>query len=390
MRTAIAALTILALSSPLLAQDAKTLRARGLELGYNLDHDQALAAFEAAIAADPTDPAAYRLAAATAWIQLLFNQGAITVDDYLGQARANIPKPKPDPILAAHFHEALQQAIAISEARLRDRSSDADAHFQVGSAYGFLASYTATIEGRLFASFSPARRAYREHERTLELDPSRHDAGLSVGMYRYAVANLGAPLRLVAHLAGFGGDRERALHLVEEAARQPSDVQANAMFTLILIYNRESRYDAALRVVADLKQRFPRNRLLWLEEGNTALRAGRPRDAKVALEAGLARFHDDPRPRAWGEAARWRLAYGSALVALQDPLAERELRAAIQLATSDWVRGRAHKELARLAVHRGERSQAIAEVLTAEPLCRADRDEDCLADIHQLMKAKGR
>ena len=85
-------------------------------------------------------------------------------------------------------------------------------------------------------------------------------------MYRYAVANLGAPLRLVAHLAGIGGDRERALHLVEEAASQPSDVQANAMFTLILIYNRESRYDAALRVVADLKQRFPRNRLLWLEE----------------------------------------------------------------------------------------------------------------------------
>jgi tetratricopeptide (TPR) repeat protein len=162
------------------------------------------------------------------------------------------------------------------------------------------------------------------------------------------------------------------------------------MFTLILIYNRESRYDAALRVVADLKQRFPRNRLLWLEEGNTALRAGRPRDAKVALEAGLARFHDDPRPRALGEAARWRLAYGSALVALQDPLAESELRAAIQLATSDWVRGRAHKELARLAVQRGERSQAIAEVLTAEPLCRADRDDDCLADIHQLMKAKGR
>ena len=90
--------------------------------------DNSVAAFEAAIAADPTDPAAYRLAAATAWIQLLFNQGAITVDDYLGQARANIPKPKPDPILAAHFHEALQQAIAISEARLRDRSSDAEQH----------------------------------------------------------------------------------------------------------------------------------------------------------------------------------------------------------------------------------------------------------------------
>jgi tetratricopeptide (TPR) repeat protein len=373
-----------------LAPDAKSLRARGLELGYNLDHDQAFEAFRAAIAADPADPTAYRLAAATAWIQLLFNQGAITVDDYLGQARANIPKPKPDPALAGNFHDVLQQAIAISETRLRNRPSDADAHFQVGSAYGFLASYTATIEGRLIGSFSPARRAYREHERTIELDPKRYDAGLTVGLYRYAVSNLRAPLRLVAHLAGFGGDRERAIRLIEDAARGASDVQPNAMFTLILIYNRESRYDAALRVIADLKQRFPRNRLLWLEEANTALRAGRPRDARAAIEAGLMRFHDDLRPRAFGEAARWRLAHGSALAALRDRAADAELRAAIELATSDWVRGRAHKELGRLAAQRGDHTAALAEYRTAEPLCRADRDDDCVDEIRGLLKAKGR
>ena len=42
-------------------------RARGLEHGYNLDREEALAAFEDAIAADPGDPSAYRLAAATVW-----------------------------------------------------------------------------------------------------------------------------------------------------------------------------------------------------------------------------------------------------------------------------------------------------------------------------------
>jgi tetratricopeptide (TPR) repeat protein len=389
MRTVVAALTILALATNCLgsdprqsSQDAKSLRAQGLELGYNLDHDQALAAFQAAIAADPTDPTAYRLAAATAWIQLLFNQGSITVDDYLGQARANIPKPRANPALAANFHDALEQAIAISETRLRNRPSDADAHFQVGSAFGFLASYTATVEGRLIGSFSPARRAYREHERTLELDPKRYDAGLIVGLYRYAVSNLRAPLRLVAHLAGFGGDRDRAIRLIEDAARVPSDVQANALFTLILIYNRESRYDAALHVIADLKERFPRNRLLWLEEANTALRAGRPRDARAAIEAGLTRFHDDP--------ARWRLAHGSALVALRDPAAGAELHTAIELATSDWVRGRAHKELGRLAGQRGDHTTALTEYRTAEPLCRNDRDDDCVDDIHALLRVKGR
>ena len=391
IRAATAAVTILVTAAaPGMAQDARALGAKGLELGYNLDHDQALAAFQAAIAADPTDPASYRLAAATAWVQLLFKQGAITVDDYLGQARANIPKPPPDPLLAASFHDTLQHAIETSEARVRDRSNDADAHFQVGSAYGFLASYTATIEGRLFASFSPARRAYREHERALALDPRRADAGLVVGMYRYAVANLRTPLRLVARIAGFGGDRERGLRLVEDAARQPSDVQPNALFTLILLYNREERFDAALGVIGDLQRRFPRNRLLWLEQANTALRAGRPGDAKAAIETGLERFRDDPRPRAFGEMSRWQLTHGTALAALRDPRADSELQAALASATRDWVRGRAHKELGRRAEQRGDRGRAVTEFRIAEALCRTDRDSDCVDDIRALMEGMGR
>ena len=246
------------------AQSA-ALRVRGLQFGYDLDHEEALVTFKNAIAADPSDPAAHNLAAGIAWIDLLFRQGAITVDDYLGQARANIPRAAPSADLDAAFHNALRQALTLSEERLRQHPADADAHYQVGAAYGFLASYTATVEGRLLGSLGAARRAYHEHERTLELDPRRKDASLIVGMYRYAVSGLPAPLRLLAHLVGFGSDRQRGLRMVEDAARFPSDVQPNALFTLILIYNREARYDDALRVIGDLQRRFPRNRLLWLE-----------------------------------------------------------------------------------------------------------------------------
>src|SRR5205814_5056382 len=184
---------------------------------------------------------------------------------------------------------------------------------------------TATVEGRVLGSLGPARRAYHEHERVLALDPARKDAGLIVGLYRYAVAALPAPLRLMARLAGFGGGRERGLRMVEEAARYPSDVQSNALFTLILMYNREARYDDALRVIGELQRRYPRNRLLWLEAGHTALRAGRPADAKAALEEGLARLSRDGRPRAAGEDARRHRGYGTGVVALQDVRpAERE------------------------------------------------------------------
>ena len=47
------------------AAESACLRAEGLHLGFNLDHAEALAAFRAAITANPEDPAPHRLAAAT-------------------------------------------------------------------------------------------------------------------------------------------------------------------------------------------------------------------------------------------------------------------------------------------------------------------------------------
>ena len=248
---------------------AAALRARGLDLGYNLDYEDALAAFRAAIDADPTHPAAYRLVAATMWINALFRQGAVTAEDYLGQARSDVARQPVTQSFDSAFHTNIDRALALADERLRDHPDDPDAHFQVGAAYAFLTTYKATVEGRVAGGFRTARRAYNEHERALTLDPRRHDAGLTVGLYRYGVSTLSAPLRLLAGLVGFGGGRERGLHLVEEAAAYSSDVQANARFTLIVIYNREQRYDDALRVIHELQQQYPRNRLLWLEEGST-------------------------------------------------------------------------------------------------------------------------
>jgi tetratricopeptide (TPR) repeat protein len=360
---------------------------QGLDLGFNLDHEEASAVFRSAIAEDPTNPTGYRLWAANAWIGLLFRQGAITVDDYLGQARARLSRQTTEPETRAAFHRTLREALAVAEGRLRRDPSDLDARYEVGAAYGCLASYTATIEGRLLDSLRPARRAYREHQRVLELDPRRKEAGLVVGTYRYAVSSLPAPLRLFARIAGVGGDRQRGLRMVEEAARHRSDAQPSARFVLVLMYTRERRYDDAIRVIQGLREQFPRNRLLWLEEAHTWLRAGRPAEARAAVVEGLVRFASDPRPRASGEDARWRYAHGAALLALGDRrAAEPELRAALEGATRDWVAGRAHKELGTLAGLDGDRARALAEYRLAEGLCRRDRDDECANEAKALMR----
>jgi tetratricopeptide (TPR) repeat protein len=363
------------------------LRARALDLGFNLDHAEALATFKAAIAADPLDPAAHRLTAAVLWIHALFQQGAVTADDYLGQVRSQVQRKPPPAEMAAAFRSHLDRALALADERLRVNPRDADAHFQVGAAHGFLASYTATIEGRVMGGFGAARRAYREHNRALELDPNRKDAGLIVGMYRYAVSLLPWHWRLLADLAGFDGDRDRGLRLIEDAAAYPSDVQTNALFTLVVIYNREKRYDAALDVIAELQRRYPRNRLLWLEAGTTALRAGRFGAGRDALEQGLAKLAGDRRPRAFGEEARWHYAYGTALVGLrQIDAAERELRTALAAEAQEWIHGRARTELGKLADLRGDRVRAVEEYQEARRICRAHDDSACSEEAARLLK----
>jgi tetratricopeptide (TPR) repeat protein len=368
-------------------RDVSGLLARGIELGYNLDHQEAAAAFREAVAADPSSVAAHRLAAAAAWMAILFEQGAITIEDYLGEARSSAPRPSPNPALAAAFRTHVDRAIALAAQRLRERPDDADAHYQAGAAHALLASYIATVEGRVSGSFGPARRAYREQERALALDPGRKDAGLITGTYRYTISSLSLPARLFARLAGFGSGRERGIALVEAAAAHPSDAQPGARFMLVLLYNRERRYDDALRVITGLRESFPRNRLLWLEAGSTALRAGRPTAAAAAIEQGFLHLGRDQRPRAGGEISRWHLAYGSALRECgRGADAERQLQAALPAATRPWVRGRARLQLGLLRETSGDAAAALAELSAAASLCQADDDPECVKEARASMR----
>jgi predicted Zn-dependent protease len=270
---------------------------------------------------------------------------------------------------------------------LRREPDSADAHFQVGAAYAVAASYTATVEGRVGGSLGAARRAYKEHQRVLEMDPRRLDAGLVVGLYRCAIADLSFPMRLMARLAGFAPDRAGGIRLIEQAASAHADNEANAQFMRILLYSRAGRFDDALEVVHLLQARYPRNRLLWLEEGQAAIAAGRIDRAKAALETGLARVDAETRPLAFGERPRWQFAYGSALVAARQPEgAAAQLRRALAGATRDWLKGRIHRELGKAADLGGDRAAALGEYRAAERLCRADHDSECVTSVQTLAK----
>jgi tetratricopeptide (TPR) repeat protein len=384
------AAVIVSLAAPAQGNPASdALRAKASNHTYNLEHDLALATFRQAVVADPEDAAAYRGIASALWLEITFRRGNMTVDDYLGRANkpSAAPLPPPEPERVAAFREAIERAVAIARKRIALHPKDADAHYQLGAAVGLRASYMATVEGSVMGAFRAAREAYDEHETVLSLAPQRKDAGLIVGTYRYIVATLALPLRWVAYVAGFGGNRERGMRLIEEAAAYGGENQTDARFALILLDNREKRYDDALKVLGRLREEFPRNRLVWLESGSTALRAGRPADAERFLGQGFTRFADDRRPRMFGEDALWHYKRGAARAGVgRTADADTDLRHALRLVGRNWVYARAHLELGKLALQAGRRDAARVEFGAAASLGDSDNDPLTADEARRLMK----
>ena len=370
------------------APNAAQLRSQAFTQAYNLDYPEAVASFDKALALEPNDSATHRARATATWLHIIFRRGSITVDQYLGGAsRSDLKLEKPPAAEADTFRRHLTSALELAERRLAANPNDVSALYDVGAAVGLQASYAATVEGRVGGAFRAARRAYDTHERVLALDPSRKDAGLIVGTYRYVVATLSLPARWVAYLAGFGGDKSKGLHMIEEAARYPGDTQVDANFALMLLYNREGRFDEALAVIRQLMARFPRNRVLRLEAGATAIRARQYSEADRLLSAGIQGLPADPRPRAFGEEGMWFYKRGMARLALRrlEP-ARADLTRASGSPLRDWVKARVQLEVGKLADLEARRADARSAYSEAIRLGEAGNDPETAEEARRWLK----
>lgn len=386
-----AALTwLLAAPVPMPQETVASLRERAIALAYSHEHDEAIALLRRAVDLAPDDPAAHRNLASVLWLKMLFRRGAVTVDHYLGSfSRARVDLDKPPPDLDAAFRKHVARATELSEARVAARPRDPQAHYDLGASVGLHASYIATVEGKLLAGFRAARRAYDAHEKVMELDPSRKDAGLIVGTYRYIVSTLSLPMRVMAYVAGFGGGRERGIKMLQETAIAGGENRTDALFALVLVYNREKRFGEALEVLKELRTLHPRNRLVLLEAGSTALRAGRHEEARALLTAGMRMIPAEPDRQIPAEEALWRYKRGAALLQLgeHDPAAA-DLRAAAVDTAQPWVHGRARVELARLAAEQGDRAVARNQASRAQALCEQGRDPACVEAAKKLLRGR--
>ena len=384
-------LLVILLATPASARAQEAVFARAYDLAYNLDHNESIALLKQAALDHPNSADAQRHVAVVMWLNILFRRGSVTVDSYLGGlSRSGFKLPPAPADLAGGFKSYNQKSIALAEARVRANKHDVDALYDLATALGLEASYVGTIEGKIGAAFSAARRSYNMQEDVLERDPRRAEAGLIVGTYRYVVSALSLPARWAAYIVGFGGGKEHGIKLIEAASRSP-ETRTDARFALILLYNRENRFDDALRLLDELRREYPRNRLLWLEKGATAVRAGRGAEAEAVLTEGLRKLDTDGRAKMPGERPLWLYKRGSARILLRrTPDARRDLEAALAQGPLGWVQGRINVELGKAADLDGDRAKAVSLYQRAAGICQSQQDPACVEEATRLAGARYR
>lgn len=274
------ALVLLAAALPLAAQSAED---EGWDHFYNLEYDQAIDAFERAIAGNPNSPDLHNHLAQTIVFKEMFRNGALESELVSGNnSLLRRPKLNPSAETRKRFLAEIDKSLSLCDARLKKNPNDTGALYAQGIAYGIRSDYFWVVEKSWYDSLRDATAARRAHNRVAELEPNNVDARLVQGLHDYIVGSLPWTYRMLGFLAGIHGDKAKGIRTVEEVARNGKLNKVDAQIFLCALYRRENRPAQAVPLVRELIQRFPRNYLLRLELSVMYSMAG---DKQHGLEA---------------------------------------------------------------------------------------------------------
>ncbi len=351
------------------------LQEQGSEAIFNLDYDVARQKFKEMGRLYPDDPTGPEMLATTLWLETLNQARRLQSAIYSTQSFYAGPEDKPDPSVVRDFRDLTRQATQLAKARLQRNPRDPQALYVLGATEALKAAFAATVERRFMAALRSGSDSIDIQRDVLRLDPSFHDAELTIGMYDYIVGTLPLPVKMLASIAGVHGSKKRGIQTLERVAKEGQWARDDAKVLLIAIYKKEKRFPEALALSRELHEKYPRNYLFSLETADSlASQAAIERQASKAKEAAAMEseavstfetmLHERP---AAGVAPRAldliHFRYGEALVLMgQAERAAREFLAATTVKGADaGTVSRAHLRAAQAFDLAGMRTEALAE-----------------------------
>ncbi|MBI2689853.1 MAG: tetratricopeptide repeat protein [Acidobacteria bacterium] len=258
---------------------------KGFDHFYNLEYEQAIAEFHKEIRQAPSDPFSYTHLAQALLYREMFNAGALESELVSGNnfflAKAKIIPPEAE---QRRFDDAINKAIALSEARLKAEPRDTEALYALGVAHGLRANYNFLIRKLWRDSLKEFTLSRKLHQQALQIKPDFIDAQMVGGVHDYIVGSLPFAWKMLGFLIGFRGDRDGGLRTVERVAAEGQRSRVEAMILLAVAYRRERHAEKAVPLLTKLIDMFPRHYLYRLEMVQMYADQGKKAEALAVLK----------------------------------------------------------------------------------------------------------
>ncbi len=235
---------------------------------YDMEYERSIQEFTVLYQRHPDDPDSINHLLNAVLFRELYRIGALSAGEYANDNFINAAHEPPDRHTSEQIKSLVQKALAIENQRLEANSKDASALYARGVTKAEFATYTALVERAWLSALRNAVAARHDHEKVLELDPTNVDAKLIVGAHNYVVGNLPWAVKTASSIVGLGGNKEKGLEYLHQAADGNGETSVDAKIVLVVFLRRERRYDEALQILRTLEPQYPHNVLFAMEEGN--------------------------------------------------------------------------------------------------------------------------
>jgi tetratricopeptide (TPR) repeat protein len=334
----------------------------GFERFYILDFDGAIGRFETVLKQHPQDPMAYGYVQMATVFRELYHQDLLDTTYYAHDSFLTSKRYVPvAPATRQRIENLTDTGIRLADDRIRANPNDKDAYFARGYLRGIHASFITLVDHSFVAAARQGYASRNDSEQVLKLDPQYADAKMAIGIQQFAVASLPGWVRMLVGIMGVGGNKEKGLALLHDAAEHGVITSVESRTVISLFLRHDGRYPEAVKVQHALAQQFPHDYLYRLEEANLTKDEGNGPGAialykEVLADAAQPGYFIDPRL----QLALFGLADTQAGQNDIAGAAENYLRAAEQPNCSDWLRKRAQLSAGEMYDLLHQRQKAVS------------------------------
>lgn len=195
------------------------------------------------------------------------------------------------------FEKILDDSISGIKRWIKQHPDDPNAYMGIGALYGLRAMFSMRNRSWITAYFS-GRKAIKNLERSLEIDPTYYDAYFGLGIYQYYAGTLPSVIKVLAKIVAIKGNPDEGVKQLNAAREKAMFTSDSAKLILIEVQNtRKSKYynpAKSLEYIRELRSKYPKNPLMHYVEVICLYETGDYDDVTAQAGRFLALIGKDP------------------------------------------------------------------------------------------------